>query len=249
MAKKKKDANKAEDEWDGLIVPNDAHLPERPANGTARPYSFADFIYELKDAESIHEIDIIGRIHLITGFNRYAIILLRDELFYLVGSKGWDAIKRYFELVKSGKPYTPDEEFKLHDQLPEWKYVFTWEILTSLIDGKDPIYEKWICEGQNFSGHQIALIVHYNGLSTSVDDKEEIARRYGLTSKAWWDDWSQDIRDYEGRKRWVTKPWRNFKNWSEFLAIEQELTKTGKAKWLDEKRTFEPEVTRKVLEK
>lgn len=234
MAKKKKDANKAEDEWDGLIVPNDAHLPERPANGTARPYSFADFIYELKDAESIHEIDIIGRIHLITGFNRYAMILLRDELFYLVGSKGWDAIKRYFDLVKSGKPYTPDEEFELHDQLPEWKYVFTWEILTSLIDGKDPIYEKWICYGEKYTHHEIALICLYNRETVTPQNAKSIARRYGQTSDKVYQHFNK-LRTPRNRIAWINESEDNKES---FKRIEKELNTEDRELWMDEYKSI-----------
>jgi len=217
--------------------------PAPPKKDTAlRPYSLADFIEEMKSP--MPYIDIVSRVHLLTGFNKSAVIILRRYIGKILGYRIWkktdihynDTSPKLIE-AKIGK-----KTYMVHSfEPPKHHQTFLIDFLESLIIGRDvdnyftgidpDDYDKHVFSEAKLTLNQIALICRYNGREVTKKSAAKVAQEYGHKGSTKLYDNFRDYKDSINRIRWAKE---TQKKRDQFNAIRPHLNDAGKAMWNDE---------------
>lgn len=99
-----------------------------------KAYGIDDFIEEIK--RPMAYIDIMARIHLLTGYNKSALILLRKTTHRIMDS---DKARDIYNLwIKDRAEWSKSEVNRMNKmELPDFQYIFYLDALDALITGRD----------------------------------------------------------------------------------------------------------------
>lgn len=168
-------------------------------------------------------LDMIARIFRLTGYDKYALILLKDEIENTIGLDVSENLLNYF----TGK--STDESVKAY--MKHTNAGNALEFIDSKIAGTPP---ACFDIENKLSLAQIALICQYNGRKVTRKNAVEIAKEYGYISVKLTDVYNQ-MQTPNERITWGRETEKNRK---QFEAIEPFLNQAGKARWRDEYETI-----------
>lgn len=185
--------------------------PAPQKKGTVlRPYSLADFILEMRSPMEL--IDIVSRVHYLTGFDKNALILLREVICNQIGHD------LSAKLLKMEYPeYFDQKNTSIGNVL---------SYLDSKIGGT-----TWVFGEHNenkLTLDQIAIICIFNGRAVPKKNAKEIAQEYGHDSMALYNNHCNHLK--VDHAKWIREDEKNKK---EFIEIRPYLNVKGLAKWDD----------------
>lgn len=205
-----------------------------------RPYSISDFIEEMKSPMPF--IDIVSRVHLLTGFNKSALIMLRRHCGEILGYRLWEKIDVHYSSSKLKEVKIGKKTFMVNTiEMPKHHHTFLIDFLDALIVGRDvdPFftgidpddYDKHVFGESKLTIRQIALICRYNGRNVTKRDAAKIAREYGHKGSTKLYDEYRNTKMPNERITWACE---TKKNRIQLDAIRPHLNDSGKAMWNDE---------------
>ncbi len=202
-------------------------------NPHSKAYGVLDLFDEIN--QGIPFPDYISRIHLLTGYDRYALKLLRLSIEKRYGKD----IVAYANFVHANGPKVETPAKCKQGKMvvaPRFEIAFVIGFIDYKL-GSNRKGPSWFLNSlihEKYSHHEIALICHYNEERITKDNAQSIAERYGHRSGKAYQHFNK-LRNSRNRIAWIKESEDNKES---FKRIEKELTPEGRELWMDEYKSI-----------
>jgi hypothetical protein len=153
-------------------------------------YGIDDFISEMKDP--MPYVDIMARIHYLTGYNKSALIMLHQHAEWIVPDG--KASQYYLDWIKPLPKRIPKEQEERISSVKaeEFQYIFFMDAMDALINGRDiqdfflrddirRISTTLIKSNQNQASHRATALVHfYLNKVPDVKSTDPLMKKYNF---------------------------------------------------------------------